>query len=176
MDVDIFFILSEAWASIRAFFETSFLVAAFKFFIFIYIVVLLVDIAILSYFHGFSDDLKKAVFGTDRPLTSRSKIIARWEKILARLESDNASHYKVAVLEADALADEMLSGIGYQGQTMGEKLESIADGQLETKHELIEAHSIRNRIIHEPDFALSHLDAEKCLAQYQKFFEEVEVF
>jgi hypothetical protein len=138
--------------------------------------VLLADIVILFILRGVSVDIKKTLFGAERPLIRRSTIIARWEKILSRLQNGNPSQYKVAVLEADAFADEILSGIGYSGVTMAEKIESIHDGQLETKSDLVEAHKIRNRIVYEKDFVISLEDAQKLLENYRKFFDEVELF
>ncbi len=176
MDIDIFSLMYGIGHGASRFFADSFLIAALKFFLFVYVVVVFIDIVILLILRGVSTDLKKALFGTERPLLSRSNVIKRWEKILARLEGGNPSQYKVAVLEADAFADEMLAGIGYRGATMGEKLDSIHDGQLETKRLLVEAHLIRNRVVHEADFVLSREEAGKCLDAYHAFFTEVELF
>lgn len=162
--------------SLVQFFAHSFFIAALKFFLFVYVLVLLVDLVILLILRGVSTDIKKTLFGAERPLIRRSTIVARWEKILFRLTGGNPSQYKVAVLEADAFADEILSGIGYKGATMAEKIESIHDGQLETKSDLAEAHKIRNRIVYETDFAISLEDAQKLLDAYRKFFDEVELF
>lgn len=176
MDIDIFGVLSLIGQNLAQFFSGSFLVAAIKFFLFIYVVVLLIDIILLLVLRGVSTDIKKALFGTHRPLLLRSTAINRFEKSLARLKSGNSSQYKVALLEADAFADEILSDIGYKGATMTEKLESIQDGHLETKNLLVEAHQVRNRIIHEADFTLSREEAEKWVAIYHAFFNEVELF
>jgi hypothetical protein len=175
MNVDIISLFGIG-QSVAYFLEHSFFIAAVKFFFFVYVMVLLVDLVILLILRGVSTDIKKTLFGAERPLLSRSQIINRWEKILSRLTSGNSSQYKVAVLEADAFADEVLSGIGYKGVTMAEKVASIHDGQLETKNELAEAHQIRNRIIHEADFSISLEDTQKCLDFYRKFFDEVELF
>src|SRR3989344_5259828 len=163
MNIDIFGVLYGIGQSAATFFSTSFFIAALKFFLFVYVAVLLADIVMLLMLRGLSGDLKVALFGADRPLLSQFQAINRFEKSLARLESGNPSQYKVAVLEADAFADEVLSGIGYKGATMGEKLDGIHPGQLETKSELSEAHQIRNRIVHEAGFVLSQEDAKKWL-------------
>ncbi|MFZ2300024.1 MAG: hypothetical protein WAW00_02740 [Candidatus Moraniibacteriota bacterium] len=176
MNIDIFSVLYGISQSASRFFADSFFIAALKFFLFVYVVVVLVDIIILLVLRGVSADLKKALFGSERPLLARSTVISRWEKIRTRLKDANPSQYKVAVLEADAFADEILTGIGYKGTTMGDKLGNIHDGQLETKQRLVEAHLIRNRIVHEADFAISREEAEKCLDAYHAFFTEVELF
>ncbi len=176
MNVDSIGLVYGIIAGVSEFFSHSFLISALKFFLFVYVAVLFADIVMLLMLRGLSGDLQKTLFGAERPLISRSATIKRWEKILSRLEDGNPSQYKVAVLEADAFADEILSGIGYKGATMAEKLEGIHPGQLETKDDITEAHQIRNRIVHEADFVISREDAEKCLDSYRKFFDEVELF
>src|SRR3989344_5240105 len=149
MNIDIFSLLYGIGHSVSKFFADSFLIAALKFFLFVYVVVVLLDIVMLLMLRGLSVDLKNTLFGTSRPLVSRSGVIKRWEKILARLASENPSQHKVAVLEADVFADEILGRIGYKGTTMGEKLEAIHPGQLETRSLLVDAHQLRNRVVHE---------------------------
>ena len=136
---------------------------ALKFFLFVYVVVVFVDIVLLLALKGLSSDLKTALYGTERPLISKNNMIKRFEGILSRLQTGNPSQYKVAVLEADALADEILDGIGYKGATMTEKLESVKGGQLETRDMLTAAHEVRNRIVHDATFVLSREESEKYL-------------
>ena len=177
MEIDITLLFLNTISAIREFLAESFLVSALKFFLFIYVAVLFVDIVLLFILRGgVASDLKATLYGAERPLTSRSKLIRRWEAILARLDTVNASQYKVAVLEADAFADEILREIGYVGETMALKLEQVKGSQLETKESLIAAHDIRNRVVHEAEYALSKEEAEQCLGLYRKFFDEVELF
>ncbi len=176
MEIDITLIMAQVFGGVTAFFSHSFFFAALKFFLFVYIAVLIVDIVLLLMLKGLSSDFKRALYGTERPLVSRGKMITRWEAILARLESHNPSQYKVAVLEADALAHEILTGIGYPGATMTEKLENVKGGQLESKELLISAHEVRNHIVHEADFVLSREEAEQWLNSFKAFFDEVELF
>lgn len=176
MEVDVMQVAWLLWTKINLFFDQSVLWLAVKFFLFIYVAVLLVDIVLLLVLKGLSSDLKTALYGAERPIHSKNKTIKRWETIRERLESDNPSQYKVAVLEADAMADEMLDGIGYRGVTMAERLEAVRGGQLETKDLLVQAHEARNQIIHDPRFSLSREEAEKFLDYFEKFFHEIELF
>jgi hypothetical protein len=176
MEINIFSVLYGIGQNIVQFFSSSFLVAAVKFFLFVYIVVLFIDIVLLLVFRGVSSDIKKTLFGTHRPLLLRSTAISRSEKILDRLKSNNPSQYKAAILEADAFADEILAGSGYKGATMTEKLESVQESRLETRNLLMEAHLVRNRIVNEVDLVLSREETEKWLAAYRAFFTEAELF
>ncbi len=176
MDIDPTILLADAFSGVQGFFAGSFLFAAVKFFLFVYTAVLLADIVLLFMLRGFSSDLKAVLFGTNRPLMTRTAAISRFEKILERLGSGNPSQYKVAILEADAMADGVLKEIGFSGATMGEKLESIKDGQLESKADLLEAHAFRNRIVHEKDFEVPAEEAKQQLDLYKRFFDEIELF
>jgi len=141
-----------------------------------YTIVLFLDVVMLLFLRDISGDLKKTLYGAKRPLLSQSKFQKRWATIETRLGSENASQYKAAILEADALADEMLSGIGFSGANMGERLSSIQDGQIAALSDLRAGHAMRNRIIQDPAFSLSRDEAETVLSQFRKFFEELELF
>lgn len=176
MEVDLTQIISVLGPRVAQFFDQSLLWLAVKFFLFVYSVVLLADVVMLLMLKGLSTDLKTALYGTERPLTSRNAYIKRFEDIRARLGSANPSQYKVAILEADALADEILDGIGYSGATMADKLLLVQGGQLETKELLAQAHEARNQIIHDPHFSVSREEASVYIENFKKFFEEVELF
>jgi len=177
MEIDVSLLFGMLATKVANFFAHSFLFSFLKFFLFVYSAVLLADVVLLLILRGVSSDIKQILYGTSsRPLVSKNAIPKRWEGILARLDSENPSQYKVAILEADALAEEILSSMGYKGGNMTEKLDSVWGGQLETKDLLTEAHDIRNKVVHEEDFTLSQEDALRWLQNYRKFFEELELF
>lgn len=176
MEIDITAIFGELFSGLIVFWETSFLVAFLKFFLFIYSAVLFVNIVLLFRERDVTGDLKMTLFQYQRPLASRNKLIKRWESILARLESNNESQYKAALIEADAFADEVLVSMSFHGGNMRERLEDIKDHQLETKGNLVVAHSLRNRIINDPSLKLTKEEAEANLEHYKLFFREIELF
>ncbi|MEI7749490.1 MAG: hypothetical protein WCJ25_00615 [Candidatus Moraniibacteriota bacterium] len=141
----------------------------------IYTVVVCIDVILLLLLHDVQSSLQKQRFGGRRPLIPLAKFLKRWEAIKARLESGNPSYYKAAILEADALADEMLGEIGYEGGNIGERLGLIMPGQILSAERLQEAHKIRNRIIHDREFSLSREEADELLAFYESFFKELEL-
>lgn len=176
MGIDALGLAFAFWKGLLAFLSTSVVFLVIKVFLFVYVVVLFADIVMLLMLKGVSNDIKKILYGAKRPILSKSKAIVRWEKILARLKDDNSSQYKVAILEADAFAEEIFAGMGYSGNTMAEKLNATHEGQIGTKDLLVEAHKIRNRIIHETDFSLSREEALKWIGNYRAFFDEMELF
>jgi hypothetical protein len=176
MEVDVTQAMLMLWSETIKFFDQSILWLAVKFFLFVYVAVLFADIVLLLALKGLSSDLKSALYGTERPFVSKSKLRERWDAIRYRLTRSNPSQYKVAILEADALADEILDGIGYAGATMADKLQSVQGGQLETRELLAAAHEVRNQIIHDPHFVLTRDEAMAHLDHFEKFFDEVELF
>ncbi|MEP7162402.1 MAG: hypothetical protein ABI747_01395 [Candidatus Moraniibacteriota bacterium] len=169
---DIFPFLGDAWQIINH----SVLFTVLRWLLMLYAIVLIADVVLLLLLRGVTANLKLQFFGTERPLVAKNSVEKRWKKIAERLDGGNPSQYKVAVLEADRLADELLTGIGYAGKNMGERLASIHPGQLESFESLKAAHEMRNRIVNEPNFSLTKEEAEKLLESYRSFMVELELF
>ena len=77
-DPSVLFDFGAVWlVSIVSFLQHSFLFAAIKWFLFLYVVVLLVNIILLLSFRGIYDDLRNTLHGSNRPLISKSHMIVR---------------------------------------------------------------------------------------------------
>ncbi len=96
----------------------------------------------------------------------------RWENLLKYLESDNPSEWKLAIIEADTLLDEMVTKLGYLGQNLGERLKGIEPSDFLTLQEAWEAHKVRNQIAHEAGFQLSKREARRVIELFAKVFRE----
>lgn len=156
--------------------QSSAVFVALTWFLGLYGLVLLADVIMLLILRDIPGDLKKTIYGATRPLVSQSKFQKRWKNIEARLSMGNPSQYKAAILEADSLAEEMLSGIGFEGANMGERLATVREGQVVTLGDLRSGHAMRNRIIQDPALVLSVEEARETLDRYRGFFEELELF
>lgn len=97
----------------------------------------------------------------------------KWERVLKLVESDSSSDWKLSILEADIMLEEILDKMGYHGESMGEKLKSIEKSDFETLDYAWEAHKIRNSIAHEGgDFLLNQREAKRVIELYKRVFEE----
>lgn len=97
----------------------------------------------------------------------------RWDAVGKHIESDNPNDWKQAILESDVMLDEILTKLGYRGESVGEKLKRAEPADFETLQDAWEAHKIRNRIAHDGSaFDLNHHEAKKTVALYRKVFEE----
>lgn len=156
-------------------FYNSPLVLIFKVFLGVYSLVLLVDIILLLILRGVGSDLRVGLKGRDMPTISKSKMQKRWDKIKSRLKDDNIAQYKVAIIEADVVAEEILDGIGYKGANMSEKLEQVGANHLDDHLEsLLGAHKIRNKIVNEPDYVIDQRMAIAVVGVYENFLKYLE--
>ncbi len=164
-------IVATIWEAIAS----SALFSVLVIFLAIYSLVIIADLVLLLILRDIPSDMKKTLYGGNRPAISPSKFAKRWEAIFQRVSSKNPSQYKVAILEADALAQEILLGLGYEGENMKERLDSVQPGHIASLPELMAGHAVRNRIIQEANFSLSKEEAKLFLEGYRKFFIELEL-
>jgi len=105
--------------------------------------------------------------------TGDAVLANRWESAKKHIESDNPNDWKQAIMEADIILDELLTRLGYQGATIGDKLKRVNAGDMKTLNDAWEAHKIRNQVAHEGSaFSLSHHDAKEVWHRYKRVFEE----
>ena len=141
----------------------------------IYLAVILIDIVLLLILKGMPSQIRVGLRGMDVPLVSKNKMQKRWDKVKSRLDSGNVSQYKVAIIEADAIADEILGGIGYKGANMTEKLERVEPAHIDDHLEALKgAHQIRNRIVHEENFEIDERLAVAVVGVYENFLRYLE--
>jgi hypothetical protein len=100
----------------------------------------------------------------------------RWHYILTLVESPNESDWRVAIIEADTMLEEVLRGKGFAGDTVSELLEGFRSSGYATVQNAWDAHLIRNQIAHQgSDFPLSQIEARRVIRMYQNVFEELRV-
>lgn len=97
----------------------------------------------------------------------------RWQRIVTLAESDNPSDRKVAIVEADNLLDELVTKMGYSGESLGEKLKSIEVGNFTTLDDAWEAHKSRNRIAHQNE-EVTRRETRRVISLYDRVFREFE--
>lgn len=102
----------------------------------------------------------------------RYRAVRGWRQILKRLASKDPQQWKIAVLEADKILDEILKMSGYLG-SMDEKLDLLTSAQLSNIKEIKTAHKIRNLISVDPVFEFSQESAARALEIYKKAFIEL---
>lgn len=95
-----------------------------------------------------------------------------WKHVVKRMKTDNPSNWKLAILEADQLMDEVIKASGYRADTPDERFKQAEPQVFSNIEELREAHKVRNRIMQEPDFVISKEESLRALRIYQQAFKE----
>lgn len=95
-----------------------------------------------------------------------------WNQIIKRMRTDQLANWKAAVLEADRLMDDMLTGAGYRYPTINERFAAITPEELSNAAQIQEVHRLRNRIAQEPDFTPTKEGVVEILRVYKKAFQE----
>ena len=108
------------------------------------------------------------------PSPASSGVNARWEEVQRHINSTREAEWKFAVIEADKIIDDTLKNAGFSGETMGERLINIEQGQLTTLEGLWTAHKIRNRLAHDINYFLRYAEAKRAVQLYEKTLRELE--
>ncbi|KKR21962.1 MAG: hypothetical protein UT50_C0002G0053 [Candidatus Moranbacteria bacterium GW2011_GWA2_39_41] len=150
-----------------------------KFLAGVYAIVLFVDIVLLLIHRGLGGNLTETMTGMNIPrelTTNKKKTRKTWQKIRQKLETSNENDYKVAIIEADAFIEDIITRLGYDGDNFAERLRGIPDGQIENIEGIKEAHELRNRIIHDDKFELSKEEAEHAVGHFEEFLNSYQIF
>lgn len=100
----------------------------------------------------------------------------KWKLIEEHINSDDASKWRLAILEADIMLYELLDSLQISGDGVGEKLKNIETSDFDTLDQAWEAHKIRNAIAHQgSDFLITQKEAKRVLKLYESVFKEFEI-
>ncbi len=98
---------------------------------------------------------------------------SRWTYIMQLIESGQESDWRSAIIESDIMLDELLTKLGYQGDSVGEKLKAVNQNQFQTISNAWDAHKVRNEIAHQgSQYQLSEHVAHRTIANYEAVFRE----
>lgn len=112
-------------------------------------------------------------FFTSRPFGVR-RVVSDWLKIKARLDTGMTSEYKLAVIEADAMLDDILKRMGFGGESLGERLGKITAASLPNIEDIKVIHQTRNNIVHDPDYRLTLEEARKVIDVFEKALTDLQ--
>ncbi|MDH4330603.1 MAG: hypothetical protein OEV93_03570 [Candidatus Moranbacteria bacterium] len=175
MEIEFFFNTLEFLGGLFEGLYNSRLFLFVKFFLGIYTLVLFVDLVLLLVVRGLGSDIRIGLKGAEFPTESKGKFLKKWSGITSRLNSDNVSQYKVSILEADKIVEDVLSKTGYSGENMTEKLKNVTVSQIGNIEDLRRAHEIRNDIIYDKNYDIDLEKAREVLNIYEEYLKEIEL-
>ena len=162
-----FFTNSHTWAVIGL---VSSLISIFFIAIILFCIVRMREIQMHEK-HELDHEIKEALI---RDQEAQKNENPRWHYILTLIESPNESDWRVAIIEADTMLDEILEQKGIIGETVSEKLEQAKTNGYASIQSAWDAHLVRNQIAHQGfDFSLTQVEGRRVIRMYQNFFEEL---
>lgn len=99
-----------------------------------------------------------------------------WNKIIGRVKTNMETEFKLAVIEADLLLNEVLLRLGYAGANLTEKLEKTPKGKLSNHDQIREADLIYQKIVHDPSYKLSRDETKKAILIFEQAFKDLDAF
>ena len=109
----------------------------------------------------------------ERISASESTVNRKWQNVLDHAFSSNEANWKLSIVEADIMLDELMTQLGFKGDSLGEKLKSADQESFKHLSDAWEVHTIRNKIAHEGvEFPLSQHEVKRVVAIYEKIFRD----
>ena len=97
----------------------------------------------------------------------------RWQEIRSHVNSINEAEWKMAIVEGDKFVDDVLKTAGFLGESMGERLMTINPDQIINLQYLWDAHKLRNLLVHDPNFHLTHQQATYAINAFESVLREL---
>jgi hypothetical protein len=147
----------------------------------LFIVISLLLIAAIIYFLFINSWLKRFILEdltetiTTRPYGAK-RTFKHWNRIQKRMGAKTEDEYRLAIIEADNLLDDVLTKMGYEGDSILDKLNQISETVLPNVKQVLEAHQLRNNIVHDPDYKISPESISKAMDIYEKALHDLEAF
>ena len=97
----------------------------------------------------------------------------RWNRIMEHVNTDDEHQWRLAILEADIMLNELLDVQGYKGETMAEKMKQVNRANFNSIDDAWEAHKVRNRVAHEgSEHQLTEREKNRVIGLYARIFRE----
>jgi hypothetical protein len=102
-----------------------------------------------------------------------SRTQLHWDHVMEEANSDDDSRWRLAILEADIMLNELLDVLGYRGETMADKMKQVDRANFRTIDLAWEAHRIRNQVAHQGTaHLLSPRETRRVMGLYEEIFRE----
>lgn len=130
-----------------------------------FIIIIVIAIAILVAINLSAKNIPKGI--------DKQYFMHEWSDISVAFKDEKTR--SMSIISADKLLDEALKCLAYKGSTMAERLVS-AKTKLKDKDSVWKAHKLRNKIVHEPKFAVNEAQAKEALKGYYRAFKDLGVW
>jgi len=115
----------------------------------------------------------KAWFGLNEIFETPSKSKKQWQAIEELLLENYSSSWKLAVVKADALIENLLKQLGFKGNNLEELINSLKLRGYQNLNLLEGAHTVSKEILANRDYSISQKEAQSIVEIYKKFWQEI---
>lgn len=151
---------------------------------FLYILLVIIfgilDIVLLAFIitvmrkHAKLDELLPLEQPPNIHIVSPKEIVDKnWEEIRGLANSQNPSDWNMAIIRADGLLNDTLLKLGYEGETMADRLKIIDRAKLPSLDNIWSAHRLRNNIVHGPPQDYPRETVIQALRSYEQGLREL---
>ena len=96
----------------------------------------------------------------------------RWEQVKMHIRSDTPADWRLAILEADLMLEDLLVTLGYKEGTIGDKLKAIGTRDFPRHDRAWWAHRVRNNIAHQGStYILGKAEARNTIDIFEEVFK-----
>jgi len=96
----------------------------------------------------------------------------RWKGIVAQFKSSDPTFWRMAIIDADTMLEEMITGMGFIGANFGEKLKHLQQQGIAWADAAWDVHLLRNKLAHEGTrYPLSDREAYRAYRIYENLLE-----
>jgi len=92
------------------------------------------------------------------------------------LKKDNEAEYKLALIEAGKILDDILKKMGYGEKSLSDKLRHLSSSHVSNLEELLKVNEICQNVIRDPDYKLNKEKAEEIINILEKSLKDLEAF
>lgn len=104
-------------------------------------------------------------------LNDKPKTNPAWERIEKLAQSGNQSDWRIAILESDSMLDELTKKLGFEGDSIGERLINMNSNNFPYLEEAWRVHKLRNIVAHETSYDLQRGEMEDAIDAYSLIFK-----
>lgn len=115
----------------------------------------------------------KAWFGLNEVFETPSKSKKQWQAIEELLLENYSSSWKLAVVKADALIENLLKQLGFKGNNLEELINSLKLRGYQNLNLLEGAHAVSKEILANRDYSINQKEAQSIVEIYKKFWQEI---
>lgn len=96
----------------------------------------------------------------------------RWNNIADMFKSQDPTAWRMAIIDADAMMEDLITQMGFQGQHFGEKLKHMQQANVPWVQSSWDVHLLRNKLAHEGSrYPINNREAYQAFKVYESIFE-----